>query len=195
MALMTVAPSAAQAPLPGGSDTYPVQCSLPLRLPALAFLAKLRLELQPTDDQRAAFDEFETAFNKAVDEVTAICSIGTLTAPTERLQTALKQIASSLQAIQALQAPASALYAKLTDEQKSRLGSFDRWFDAAAALLSDGALNSKVPPRTESRPDAKRPGERLCIEDRCYDLAPPNADGRREYRWRDQEYLGRLWRE
>ena len=198
--LLAGTPGAAQQPPPdiSGEQANPAQCSLPLQLSARAFLVKLRLELQPSESQRPAFDEFDTAFNKAVESVVAICRSGTLPAPAERLQSALKQIAESLRAIEALQPAASALYGMLTDKQKSRLGSFDRWFDAAASLLSEWALNSKLPNRSEDEPGAGKPKEnqlRLCMEGHCYDVPNPNSDGAREYRWRDQENLGRLWHE
>ncbi len=181
--LLTAAPGAGQQPPPGGSDrrSYPVECSLPLVMSVRAFLVKLRLELKPGEDQRAAFDEFDTAVNKAVETVGALCRSADFSAPTARLQTALAQIAESLRTIEALQPAAVKFYATLSDAQKAQLGSFDRWFDRASSLLSEWALNSKVPSRSDGR-----------LGDDPPDL---NSDDRREHRWRDQENLGRLWRE
>ena len=198
--LLTAAPGATQQPTPNFADRqpYPIQCSLPLQMSVRAFLVQLRLELKPSEEQRPAFEELDAAINKAVDSVAALCRSADVTGPTDRLQTALARITESLRAIEALQPAAQAFYAALSDEQKSRLGSFDRWFNRASSLLSEWALNAKVPTRSDNPLGGDQPKEkplRLCIDGRCDDRVDPNAGGLHEDRRGDRENLGRLWRE
>jgi len=141
-------PGAAQQPLPGASDgqPYPAQCSLPLQLSARAYLSRLRLELQPSEGQRPAFDEFDTAVNKAVDDVRAICTSARYSTPTEKLQTGLTRMTESLRA--------KYQYSTCAQTQKLRASGYNKPMAPLAASVTDYVEHYLVPGRVLNPSDA-----------------------------------------
>jgi hypothetical protein len=199
--LLALAPGAAQPPAPGDAEREKfdiAQCRLQAELALRAMLAKVRLEVQPTEAQRATYDQFEAALKKAGEILYAVCPLAESSTASGRLELALKHITDGIQAIESLRPASEALFQALTDEQKSRLGNFDYWFDRMASLWSDAVLNSGQPRESDSQRNepSRRPSLRLCSSDgRCIDLFDTIPGRRPESRWRDQDNFGRLWRE
>jgi hypothetical protein len=192
--------SAAQQPAPENrpSGDTSTQCALQAELALRAMLAKVRLEVQPTEAQRATYDQFEAALKKAGEILHAVCPLAESSTASGRLELALKHITDGIQAIESLRPASEALFQALTDEQKSRLGNFDYWFDRVASLWSDAVLNSGQPRDSDSQriEPSRRPSFRLCSSDgRCVDLFDLNPGRQPALRWRDQDNFGRLWRE
>jgi LTXXQ motif family protein len=187
----------------------PTICSLDhglaLALSARAFLARTLLLAQLAPTQLAAFESFRAVFEGQVETVRRICPDAKPLTPAEELEIALRQIDASLNAIRTIRSAANAFYATLSAEQKSQLGSFEPWFVLGSSVWSDWALSARSGQRVDIRrlgPDnLGRPQECtadlcICVGDRCY--AVPREFSQRppgQYRWRDQEDLGKLWTE
>ena len=99
-------------------------------------LDRLERVVKPTDAQRAKFDEFKAASNKAAETVRAACSTDIPTTMAGRMEATEKRLEAMLQAVKSVRPAFEAFYATLRDEQKAQLssdrgrqGRFWRWRD------------------------------------------------------------------
>jgi hypothetical protein len=76
---------------------------------------------QPTDAQRAAFDDLKAALTKALEGIKAACPADKSLAPPDRLEAMVDRLWAMRQAVIALRAPLENFYNALTDEQKTRI--------------------------------------------------------------------------
>jgi hypothetical protein len=88
-----------------------------------------RLEriVRPTDAQRGKFDEFKAASAKAAEIVRAACPASYPKTVVARMELMEKRADAMLQAVKTVRPAMDALYATLSDEQKARLDSGNRW--------------------------------------------------------------------
>ena len=82
---------------------------------------QIQQAIQPTDAQRAAFDELATASIQAAQIIRASCPTQTVLTAPARLAAMGQRIEAMIKAELALQAPLEKLYDLLDDEQKARL--------------------------------------------------------------------------
>jgi hypothetical protein len=80
-------------------------------------LSRIRAAVRPTEGQRAAFNALELAVQQARDTMRAACSAG----PTDEPEELPREIDAMLLAFAIICPAFDALYAQLSDEQKSRL--------------------------------------------------------------------------
>ena len=109
--------------------------------PRLAGFAEWRIDrmeraVKPTDAQRAKFDEFKAASNKAAETMRTACSTDIPTTMVGRMEAMEKRLDAMLQAVKSARPAFEAFYATLSDEQKAQLnsdrrehGRFWRWRD------------------------------------------------------------------
>ena len=98
-----------------------------------------RLEqlLKPTDAQKAKFDEFKAASQKAAETMRAACPTSIPLTMTGRMESMEKRTDAMLQAVKTVRPALDAFYATLNDDQKALLDSgagrhrhrFWRWRD------------------------------------------------------------------
>lgn len=94
--------------------------------PRAAGFAEWRVErmervLKLTDEQRAKFDEFRTASNKAAETMRSNCPDEVPATMPGRMEAMEKRMDAMLQAIRTVRPSLDAFYATLTDEQKAQL--------------------------------------------------------------------------
>jgi LTXXQ motif family protein len=84
-----------------------------------------RLErlIRPTDAQRTKFDEFKAAADKAAQSMRAACPTERPRTMTQHLDVMEKHAAAMLESVKTVRPSLDALYASLSDEQKTRLDS------------------------------------------------------------------------
>jgi len=89
--------------------------------------------INPTESQRAKFEEYKVAATKAAADMRSACPTSFPATMPERMQMMEKRSEAMLQAIKSVRPTLEAFYATLTDEQKKRLdstsgpGRFWRW--------------------------------------------------------------------
>jgi hypothetical protein len=91
--------------------------------PGIADLPLEQLEriIQPTPEERAAFDELKAAAAKASQILRSACPEGTPATPVARLDAMEQRLAAMQQAVAIIRRPLESLYALLSDEQIQRL--------------------------------------------------------------------------
>jgi hypothetical protein len=94
--------------------------------PAAAGFAAWRIDrlerlIRPTDAQRAKFDEFKEASNKAADMMRAACPTDIPATMPGRMEAMEKRMDAMLQAVKSMRPALDAFYATLSSEQKARL--------------------------------------------------------------------------
>jgi len=98
-------------------------------------LDRLESVVKPTDAQRAKFDEFKTASNKAAEMMRSACSTAIPTTMIGRMEAMEKRLDAMSQAVKTVRPAFEAFYATLSDEQKANLdsglqrGRFWHWRD------------------------------------------------------------------
>lgn len=98
-------------------------------------LDRLERVIKPTEAQRAKFDEFKAASNKAAETMRAACATDIPTTMVGRMEAMEKRLDAMLQAVKTVRPALEAFYATLSDEQKAGLnvgsgpGRFWRWRD------------------------------------------------------------------
>ena len=99
-------------------------------------LDRLERRVKPNEAQRAKFDEFKAASNKAVEIVRAACPSDVPATMVGRMEAMEKRLDAMSQAIKTVRPALEAFYATLSDEQKAQLnsdrgrqGRFWRWRD------------------------------------------------------------------
>jgi hypothetical protein len=98
-------------------------------------LDRLERVIKPTDAQRAKFDEFKAASNKAAEAMRAACPTDVPTTMVGRMEAMEKRLDAMLQAVKTVRPALETFYATLSDEQKADLngssgpGRFWRWRD------------------------------------------------------------------
>ncbi len=98
-------------------------------------LDRLEQVIKPTEAQRAKFDEFKTASNKAAETMRAACATDVPTTMVGRMEAMEKRLDAMLQAVKTVRPALEAFYATLSDEQKADLNirpgprRFWRWLD------------------------------------------------------------------
>ena len=98
-------------------------------------LDRLERVIKPTEAQRAKFDEFKAASNKAAETMRAACPTDVPTTMVGRMEAMEKRLEAMLQAVKSVRPALEAFYATLSDEQKaslntgSRRGRYWRWRD------------------------------------------------------------------
>jgi LTXXQ motif family protein len=107
--------------------------------PRSAGFAQWRLDriervIKPTEAQRAKFDEFKAASNKAAEAMRAACPTDVPTTIVGRMEAMEKRLDTMLQAVKTVRPTLEAFYATLSDEQKDNLnssggGRFWHWRD------------------------------------------------------------------
>jgi hypothetical protein len=108
--------------------------------PRMAGFAEWRLErmervIKPTEAQRAKFDEFKAASNKAAEAMRTACPTDVPTTMVGRMEAMEKRLDAMLQAVKTVRPTLEAFYATLSDEQKANLnvgrgpGRFWHWRD------------------------------------------------------------------
>ena len=96
---------------------------------------RLERVIKPTEAQRAKFDEFKAASNKAAETMRAACAADVPTTMVGRMEAMEKRLDAMLQAVKTLRPALEAFYMTLNDEQKTGLnvgsdrGRFWRWRD------------------------------------------------------------------
>ena len=94
--------------------------------PRAAGFAEWRLErlervVKPTDAQRAKFDEFKAASNKAAEAMRTACPSDVPTSMIGRMEAMEKRLDAMLQAVKTVRPALEAFYSTLSDDQKSSL--------------------------------------------------------------------------
>ena len=84
-------------------------------------LDRLERVIKPTDAQRAKFDEFKAASNKAAEAMRAACPTDVPTTMVGRMEAMEKRLEAMLQAVKTVRPALDAFYATLSDEQKADL--------------------------------------------------------------------------
>ena len=79
--------------------------------------------VKPTDAQRAKFDEFKAASNKAAETMHAASSTDIPTTMVGRMEAMEKRLDAMSQAVKTVRPAFEAFYATLSDEQKAKLNS------------------------------------------------------------------------
>jgi LTXXQ motif family protein len=98
-------------------------------------LDRLERMVKPTEAQRAKFDEFKAASNKAAETMRAACPTDVPTTMVGRMGAMEKRLDAMLQAVKSVRPALEAFYATLSDEQKASLNAgsgrerFWRWRD------------------------------------------------------------------
>ena len=98
-------------------------------------LDRLERIVRPTEAQRAKFDEFKAASNKAAETMRAACPTEVPTTMVGHMEAMEKRLEAMLQAVKSVRPALEAFYATLSDEQKaslntgSRRGRYWRWRD------------------------------------------------------------------
>ena len=98
-------------------------------------LDRLESVVKPTDAQRAKFDEFKTASNKAAETMRTARSTAIPTTIIGRMEAMEKRLDAMSQAVKTVRPAFEAFYATLSDEQKANLdfglhrGRFWHWRD------------------------------------------------------------------
>lgn len=97
---------------------------------------RLERRIKPTEVQRAKFDEFKAASNKAAETIRAACPTDVPTTMVGRMEAMEKRLDAMSQAIKTVRPALEAFYATLSEEQKAQLnsdrgrhGRFWRWRD------------------------------------------------------------------
>ncbi|MEH2511232.1 hypothetical protein V1291_002586 [Nitrobacteraceae bacterium AZCC 1564] len=109
---------------------------------------QIQRAIQPTKEQRAAFDHLADASNSAAQIIRASCPTQpALTAPA-RLALMQQRTAAILQAVTSLEPPLQELYRLLNDEQKTRLNALvnDQLKVASANATTRAPAQSCAPP-------------------------------------------------
>jgi hypothetical protein len=103
--------------------------------PRMAGFAEWRLDrmeqvIKPTEAQRAKFDEFKAASNKAATTMRAACATDVPTTMVGRMEAMEKRLEAMLGTVKTVRPAFKAFYATLSDEQKANLNvrSGPRWF-------------------------------------------------------------------
>jgi hypothetical protein len=94
--------------------------------PRMAGFAEWRLDrmervIKPTEAQRAKFDEFKAASNKAAETMRAACATDVPTTMDGRMEAMEKRLEAVLGAVKTVRSAFDAFYATLSDEQKASL--------------------------------------------------------------------------
>ena len=84
-------------------------------------ISRIEEAIKPTDAQKAKFDEFKAASNKAAEIMRAACPTSIPLTMTGRMEAMEKRTEAMLQSIKTLRPALDAFYATLSDEQKARL--------------------------------------------------------------------------
>jgi hypothetical protein len=98
-------------------------------------LDRMERTIKPTEAQRAKFDEFKAASNKAAETMRAACPTDVPTTMVGRMEATEKRLDAMLQAVKTVRPAFEAFYATLSDEQKAALNvgpgprRFWRWRD------------------------------------------------------------------
>ena len=111
-----------------------------LCIPRAAGFAEWRVKrlervVKPTEAQRAKFDEFKAASDKAAEGMRAACPTDVPATMVGRVEATEKRLDAMLQAVKTVRPALEAFYATLSDDQKaslnvgSRRGRFWRWRD------------------------------------------------------------------
>jgi hypothetical protein len=82
---------------------------------------RLEKVVKPTEAQRAKFDEFKAASNKATEAMRAACPTDVPTTMVGRMEAMEKRLDAMLQAVKTVRPALDAFYATLSDEQKASL--------------------------------------------------------------------------
>ena len=109
-----------------------------------------------SEAQRAAFDEFASAWTSAGDTIRASCPAQAATTALERFAAMQTRVNAMLSAIAAVQPPFEKFYDLLSDEQKARLNApqRDRRANAVAArlrVMQDAACQASRQPQDEQQ--------------------------------------------
>ncbi len=128
-------------------------------------LVRLEHRVKPTDDQKAAFDEFSTAARAATAKLAEACPKPADTAeggerqkrtPIERLAETQAGLESSLEALKTFRPAAEKFYAALSDEQKAKLDRGGRFGKGKGHWRHDrGPANERGPAPEAPAPDDK----------------------------------------
>jgi hypothetical protein len=146
LSLTTLAEAQPYGPGRGGTDHMMGPAMMDRQLfgrmcgPRTAGFAEWRLDrlervIKPTDAQRAKFDEFKAASNKAAEAMRAACPTDAPTTMVGRIEAMEKRLDAMLQAVKTVRPALETFYATLSDEQKADLngssgpGRFWRWRD------------------------------------------------------------------
>ena len=94
--------------------------------PRMAGFAEWRLDrmervIKPTEAQRAKFDEFKAASNKAAETMRAACATDVPTTMDGRMEAMEKRLEAVLGAVKTVRPTFDAFHAALSDEQKASL--------------------------------------------------------------------------
>ncbi len=103
--------------------------------PRMAGFAEWRLDrmeqvIKPSEAQRAKFDEFKAASQKAAETMRTACAADVPTTMVGRMEAMEKRLEAMLGAVKTVRPAFEAFYATLSDEQKASLNvsSGPRWF-------------------------------------------------------------------
>jgi hypothetical protein len=82
---------------------------------------RIEQKVQPTEAQRAGFEELKSAAAKAADKLKASCPSEPTLGPLGRLDTAEQRLEAMLDAVSTVREPLMKFYDSLSDQQKARL--------------------------------------------------------------------------
>jgi hypothetical protein len=82
---------------------------------------RIEQKVQPTEAQRAGFEELKSAAAKAADKLKASCPSEPALGPLGRLDTAEQRLDAMLDAVSTVREPLMKFYDSLSDQQKARL--------------------------------------------------------------------------
>lgn len=88
---------------------------------ASARFSRMERVIQPSEEQRAAFEKLREAMGQAQEKVSASCMQERLLTATGRIAALEKRLEASLDAVKTVRPALDALFAMLSDEQKARL--------------------------------------------------------------------------
>ena len=87
---------------------------------------RLERVVKPTEAQRAKFDEFKAASNKAAEAMRAACPTDVPATMVERMEATEKRLDAMLQSVKSVRPALEAFYATLSDAQKASLNAGSR---------------------------------------------------------------------
>jgi hypothetical protein len=134
---------------------------------------RIEQRVQPTEAQRASFEELKTAAAKAAEKLKAACPSEPASGPFGRLDTAEQRLDAMLDAVSAVRGPLMKFYGSLGDQQKARLDAMGLSPDREAAAGGGRQTQAGVVPRICS--ERSNAVAQLSIEDIEKNVRPTDA--------------------
>ena len=134
---------------------------------------RIEQKVQPTEAQRAGFEELKSAAAKAADKLKASCPSEPALGPLGRLDTAEQRLEAMLDAVSTVREPLMKFYDSLSDQQKARLDAMGLSPGREAAAGGGRQTQAGVVPRMCS--ERTNAVAQLSIEDIEKNVHPTDA--------------------